>query len=121
MRGDAKVLLSKLEHRFIERLDEHGLPLPVTNKPAGGRRVDCRWPDHNLTVELLSYTFHNSRYAWQQDQLRQREAYARGDEFRTYTWDDVFVESGPMILELTGLLSSHKSSVIPTIVARSSR
>jgi hypothetical protein len=108
MKGDAKVLLSKLEHGFIERLIEHGLPLPITNKPAGGRRVDCRWPDHNLTVELISYAFHNSRYAWQQDQRRQREAYARGDQFRTYTWDDVFVEPGPMVLELTGLLNSRR-------------
>jgi Transcriptional regulator, AbiEi antitoxin len=105
MRGDAKVLLSKLEHKFIERLEEHRLPLPITNKPAGGRRVDCRWPDHNLTVELISYTFHNSRHAWQQDQLRQREAYARGDDFRTYTWDDVFVLPGPMMRELIVLLA----------------
>jgi putative AbiEi antitoxin of type IV toxin-antitoxin system len=105
LRGDAKVLLSKLEEKFVERLDEYGLPLPETNKPAGGRRVDCRWPDHNLTVELLSYTFHNSRHSWEQDQRRQREAYARGDEFRTYTWDDVFVEPDPMMRELTALLA----------------
>ncbi|HKN94296.1 MAG TPA: type IV toxin-antitoxin system AbiEi family antitoxin domain-containing protein, partial [Thermoleophilaceae bacterium] len=76
MRGDAKVLLSKLERKFQQRLKEAGLPLPVTNKPAGGRRVDCRWPQHNLTVELQSFTFHNSRYAWENDQRRQREAYA---------------------------------------------
>jgi hypothetical protein len=108
MRGDAKVLLSELERRFVQRLHEHQLPLPQTNKPAGGRRVDCRWPDHRLTVELLSYTFHNSRHSWEQDQRRQREAYARGDEFRTYTWDDVFVEPGPMTQELTALLTAAR-------------
>jgi hypothetical protein len=102
--GDAKVLLSKLERRFVERLKEAGLPIPDTNKPAGGRRVDCRWPDHGLTVELLSFTFHNSRYAWEQDQRRQREAYACGDGFRTYTWHDVFDEPGPMMRELLELL-----------------
>jgi Transcriptional regulator, AbiEi antitoxin len=105
LRGDAKVLLSKLEKRFQERLVEHNLPLPQTNKPAGGRRVDCRWPEHRLTVELNSYTFHNSRHSWERDQRRQREAYARGDEFRTYTWDDVFVVPGPMMRELTALLT----------------
>jgi hypothetical protein len=104
LRGDAKVLLSKLEKRFVARLNDHGLPLPITNKVAGGRRVDCRWPEHNLTVELLSYTFHNSRHAWEQDQRRQREAYARGDEFRTYTWHDVFDEPDPMMTELLELL-----------------
>lgn len=105
MRGDAKVLLSKLEKRFVERLKEHGLPLPETNRPAGGRRVDCRWPDHRLTVELLSYAFHNSRHAWEQDQRRQREAYARGDQFRTYTWHDVFEEPAPLLRELKTLLA----------------
>jgi len=121
MRGEAKVLLSELESRFVQRLREHRLPLPQTNRPAGGRRVDCRWPEHRLTVELLSYTFHNSRHSWEQDQRRQREAYARGDEFRTYTWDDVFVAPGPMLFELTGLLKATKSSVIPISAARSSR
>ena len=52
--GDAQVTLSRLERRFLELLEESGLPLPVTNKPAGGRYVDCRWPDHKLTVELDS-------------------------------------------------------------------
>ncbi len=108
MRGDAKVLLSKLERKFQQRLKEHGLPLPETNKPAGGRRVDCRWPDHNLTVELQSFTFHNSRYSWEQDQRRQREAYARGDEFRTYTWHDVFEEAAPMMRELTALVAQAR-------------
>jgi hypothetical protein len=61
LRGDAPVLLSKLETRFRALLRETGLPLPVTNRPAGGKRVDCRWPDHSLTVELDSYRFHNFR------------------------------------------------------------
>jgi len=40
-------------------------------------------------VELDSYAFHNSRHAWEQDRRREREAYARGDEFRRYSYDDV--------------------------------
>ena len=60
MAGDVKVLLSKLERGFL-RLLRAPAAAPVTNKPAGGRRVDCRWPEHKLTVELDSYQFHNSR------------------------------------------------------------
>jgi hypothetical protein len=89
LNGDVRVTLSKLEKRFLERLREAGLPLPETNRPAGGRRVDCRWPEHQLTVELDGYRFHNSRYTWEQDRAREREARARGDEFRRYTWEDV--------------------------------
>jgi predicted transcriptional regulator of viral defense system len=87
--GDVHVTLSKLEARFLELLRAEGLPLPVTNRPAGGRRVDCRWPEHQLTVELDGYRFHNSRHSWEQDRRREREARARGDDFRRYTWGDV--------------------------------
>jgi len=104
MRGDAHVTLSALERRFLERLREAGLPLPVTNRPAGGRRVDCRWPAHRLTVELDSYRYHSSRHAWEQDRRREREAHARGDEFRRYTHDDVFEAPGLMLRELRRLL-----------------
>jgi hypothetical protein len=74
MSGDAQALLSELERTFVRRLREAGLPLPQTNRPAGGRRVDCRWPDRRLTVELDSYRYHRSRYAWEQDRRREREA-----------------------------------------------
>lgn len=105
LRGDARVTLSALERLFLELLKEHGLPLPVTNKRAGTKRVDCRWPEHDLTVELDSYRYHNSRHAWEQDRRREREARARGDEFRRYTWIDVFEEPGPMLAELRALLA----------------
>jgi very-short-patch-repair endonuclease len=104
MRGDSPVLLSELEAGFRRRLREADLPLPVTNRPAGGRRVDCRWPEHRLTVELDSYRYHHSRHAWEQDRRREREARARGDEFRRYTYGDVFEHTALMLAELERLL-----------------
>ena len=96
--------LSELERAFLKRLTAAGLPLPKTNKPAHGRRVDCRWPDHRLTVELDSYRYHRSRHAWEQDRRREREARARGDELRRYSHGDV-VESPRLVLaELCALL-----------------
>ncbi len=103
--GDVRVTLSRLESRFLEVLRSEGLPLPVTNRPAGGRRVDCRWPEHRLTVELDGYKFHNSRYAWEQDRRREREARARGDEFRRYTYGDVLEDRRFMLSELRLLLT----------------
>jgi hypothetical protein len=79
--------------------------LPETNRPAGGRRVDCRWPEHHLTVELDSYRYHGSRHAWEQDRQRERDARARGDEFRRYTWFDVHEQPGPMLDDLSRLLT----------------
>jgi putative AbiEi antitoxin of type IV toxin-antitoxin system len=104
MRGDVHVTLSALERRFLERLDEASLPHPLTNKSADGRRVDCRWPQHNLTVELDSYRYHSSRHAWELDRRREREAHARGDQFRRYTRDDVFEAPEQMLAELRDLL-----------------
>lgn len=102
--GDVRVTLSRLEARFLEILREDRLPVPVTNRPAGGRRVDCRWPEHKLTVELDSYRYHGSRHAWESDRRREREAYVRGDQFRRYTWADVFEDTTLMRRELADLL-----------------
>ena len=104
LRGEERVTLSGLERRFLAVLREARLPLPETNRPAGGRRVDCRWPEHRLTVELDSYRYHASRRAWEQDRRREREAYARGDDFRRFTHADVFEERGAMMAELRALL-----------------
>jgi hypothetical protein len=94
--GEVPVSLSRLESRLLERLRDAALPLPETNRLASGRRVDCRWPEHRLTVELDSYRYHKSRHAWEQDRQREREARSRGDEFRRYTWRDVDEEPEPM-------------------------
>lgn len=107
--GDVAVSLSRLEAGFLAVLRDRDLPRPDTNRPAGGRRVDCRWPEAGLTVELDSYAFHNSRHAWERDRRREREAYARGDQFRRYTWADVFEQPAGMHAELEGLLRAEPS------------
>ena len=96
--------MSALERRFLALLRREGLPLPVTNRPAGGRYVDCRWAEQRLTVELDGYRYHSSRHAWELDRRREREAYARGDDFRRYTYGDVCEDSRYMLRELSSLL-----------------
>ena len=108
LHGETRVTLSELERSFLVVLDAAGLPLPRTNRPAGGRRVDARWPECRLTVELDSYRFHHSRYAWERDRRREREAHARGDEFRRYTWNDVLEDPRLMLRELRGLLAVRR-------------
>jgi hypothetical protein len=102
--GDVQVTLSAIERRFVKLIRAERRVLPVTNRPAGGRRVDCRWPEQRLTVELDSYRFHNSRHSWEQDRRREREAYARGDQHRRYTYGDVYEQPAPMLIELKDLL-----------------
>lgn len=104
LQGEVPVTLSRLESRFLKLLRDSRLPFPVTNRVAGAHRVDCRWPEHRLTVELDSYRFHNSRYSWDQDRLRERAARSRGDEFRRYAPRDVFESPRYMLTELRELL-----------------
>ena len=102
--GDERVALSALERRFLALLRANGLPLPETNRRVGSHRVDCHWPERRLTVELDSYRFHNSRHSWEQDRRREREARARDDDLRRYTWADVAEDPEPMLTELRLLL-----------------
>jgi hypothetical protein len=102
--GDVPVILSRLEKGFLTLLRREGFVLPVTNRLAGTYHVGCRWHEQRLTVELDSYQWHNSRHAWQQGLRREREAYARGDDFRRYTWEDVFEKQRPMLTELRALV-----------------
>src|SRR3954451_19633019 len=103
--GDIPVTLSELEAEFLTLLADNGLPLPLTNRPAGTKRVDCRWPTHRLTVELDSYRYHGTRHAWEQDRRRERDAHARGDEDRRYTYGDSFEDQRLMLAELRALLA----------------
>jgi very-short-patch-repair endonuclease len=105
LRGDTHVSLSKLERRFLDLLRGERLVLPETNRVVDGRRVDCRWPEQRLTVEIDGYRYHHSRHAWEQDRRREREARARGDDFRRYTYGDVFESPGAMLAELRAVIS----------------
>jgi very-short-patch-repair endonuclease len=107
LHGDEPISLSRLESRFHALLRGAGLPLPDTNRRAGSHRVDCRWERPPLTVELDGYRFHRSRHAWEQDRRREREARARGDDFRRYTWGDVFERPAAMLTELSAALASR--------------
>jgi very-short-patch-repair endonuclease len=107
LHGEVAVSLSALESRFLRLLRARGLPMPDTNRLAGSKRVDCRWPAHRLTVELDSYRYHSSRHAWEQDRLRDREARARGDQILRFTYGDVYENPAPMLSELVTHLSER--------------
>jgi hypothetical protein len=81
----ADITLSDLEDGFLALLARHNLPLPRTNIDRAGDKVDCHWQRRALTVELLSYRFHASRRAFEDDVARRRRS-----SHIAYTWGDVF-------------------------------
>jgi hypothetical protein len=103
--GDTRALLSQLERGFIALLEANDLPLPKTNIPVDGHWVDCRWDEYALTIELESYEFHNTRHAWETDQMRERKARKRGDEYRRYFYSDVFEVPDETAADVRQLLS----------------
>src|SRR5206468_2302603 len=115
VRGDALLLLSRMERRFHAYLKRNGFPLPETNRRVDGRYIDCRWPEYKLTVELDSYRYHATRHAWELDRKREREAYGRGDQFRHYTWADVYEDRRAMHRELSELFSAGRRPALPGI------
>ena len=66
-------------------LRKHDLPLPRTNIDHHGDKVDCHWPDLELTIELVSFRYHATRDAFENDVARRRRsnhvAYSYGDVF----------------------------------------
>lgn len=89
------VTLSALEDGFLALLRANALPPPRTNIDHRGDKVDCRWPEHDLTVELLSYRFHASRRAFEADVARRR----RSDHL-AFTYGDVFERGRETIAEI---------------------
>jgi very-short-patch-repair endonuclease len=109
MYGDQAVTLSELEDAFIALLRAANLPLPKTNKRKGGHLIDFRWPELGLTIELDSYRYHATRYAWERDHDRNRDARKRGDRLERFTWEDVFERPRETTEALRQLLSTPPS------------
>jgi hypothetical protein len=103
--GAGAVILSGIGLKACRRCERF---CPARERPAGGRRVECRWPEQRLTVELESYRYDESRHAWEQDRRRERQAHARGDDFRRYAYGDVSEEPRLMVHELRKLLPRRR-------------
>ena len=53
---------------------------------------------------MVSFKYHNSQYAFDKDHDRERAARMRGEEWRQFTYDDVFKDQTYMLGELRKLL-----------------
>lgn len=111
MIGDVPVTLSKLESRFCSC---YAVPIScghrrivqsapaVCRLPLAGTAVDRR--ARQLPLPPLPSRLGN-------DRRREREAYARGDEFRRHSYGDVFENPRLMIDELRRLLRPARAAL----------
>jgi hypothetical protein len=99
------VLLSDLEHRFLALLQAHHLPRPRTNIDHHNDKVDCHWPAQNLTIELVSYRYHATRHAFEQDVARRRRS-----RHVAFTYGDVVERAAQTADEVGALLAACQLS-----------
>lgn len=94
------VTLSFLEDAFLKLLTTHDLPRPRTNIDVNQDKVDCHWPHHDLTIELVTYRYHATRHAFEEDVARRRR-----NHHIAYTYGDVTQRAATTATELRALLT----------------
>lgn len=102
---------SWLERRFLELVGSAGLPRPLTQQVlgrAGDRliRVDCRFPDTPVVVELLGYRWHASPAQLARDAERLNALVLDGLVPLQFTYHQVVQESTRVIATVTQALEA---------------
>lgn len=80
---------SDLEAIALELFLRAGVPRPHINRYHGGREIDCRWPGHDLVVEIDGWETHQGRAKFVADRARARRHVLRGERFLAYTHYDL--------------------------------
>lgn len=101
---------SWLEHRFMELLDDHGLPLPTVQRRVRHRghfvaRVDARYDDRAIIVELDGYASHSTREQTDRDERRRNELTLAGNAVLVFTYDHVACDPAYVLRTVRGALS----------------
>ena len=65
--NDPAFTRSDAEERMRALVRKAGLPAPLVNAALHGFEVDLYWPAHAVVVEVDSYGFHTSRWAYERD------------------------------------------------------
>jgi hypothetical protein len=93
---------SWLEREFLRLVAEAGLPRPETQAVltrAGDRlvRVDCRFPQTPIVVELLGYRFHRTKQQMGRDAERLNALVIDGFTPFQFTYDQVVSQSATVV------------------------
>lgn len=101
---------SWLEHRFLELLEAHGLPLPAVQRRIRRRgsfvaRVDARYDDRAIIVELDGYANHSTREQTDRDERRRNELTLAGNTVLVFTYDHVVRDPAYVIRTVREALS----------------
>jgi hypothetical protein len=103
------VTRSELEERFLELVEEIGLPRPEVNAAfdLDGQpiEIDALWHAERVAVELDSRQFHETPLAFERDRRRDRKLMAVGWRPVRITWRQLHEEPSAVARDLKRLLA----------------
>jgi len=98
---------SGVERRFLELVEEAGLPKPATGFNEAGFELDVYWPEQGFAVELDTYETHGTRAAFERDRLRDEELKLSGIELVRVTGTRLKREPTEVIRRIAHFLSDR--------------
>ena len=110
--SDPAFTRSDAEKRMLALVGKAGLPAPLVNAPLHGFEVDFYWPAHAVVVEIDSYGFHTTRWAYERD--RDKDAVLRSHGLAPLRFSSRQVRDAPLLViaQLAGALGA---AVRPTV------
>ncbi|MBI5089531.1 MAG: hypothetical protein HZB15_11930 [Actinobacteria bacterium] len=102
---------SWLETEFLRLVEGAGLPRPLTQQVLGRRgdrliRVDFRFPDTDVVVEVLGYRYHRTPSQLIGDAERINRLQLEGFHVLQYTYHHVVSQGPAVVLEVADALST---------------
>lgn len=77
---------SEAEVRFLDLIEQAGLPVPQVNSRVAGYEVDFHWPEAGLVVEVDGFAYHSSPRDFEQDRIRDGDLTGAGLRVIRVTW-----------------------------------
>jgi len=104
-----------LEREFLRLVAAAGLPRPLAQQVLGRRgdrliRVDFRFPDTNLVVEVLGYRYHRTPSQLIGDAERMNRLQLDGFEVLQFTYHHVIVAGPALVTTVVEALEPTKAA-----------
>jgi very-short-patch-repair endonuclease len=108
-RGPALITHSEAERRFLQLVREAGLPLPETQVPIAGYKVDFFWRDLGVAFEIDGYRFHTSRAAFDRDRHKDAALKGAAVDPNRVSRDQVIYQSLSVVANVTAALTRARA------------
>jgi very-short-patch-repair endonuclease len=104
-RGPAVITESEAEKRFLALIRQAGLPLPETQVPIAGYKVDFFWREYGVAFEIDGYRFHKSRSAFDRDRRKDAAVKDAGVDPNRVSRDQIKYEPLAVVANVTAALT----------------